>query len=231
MGTKERREREKENLRQEILDAARQLFLKNGYENVSMRQIAAKIEYSPTTIYLYFKNKSELFHSLCEEAFAKLEKELDGIVNVNCDPAHCPRKGMGASTDPASCLGKGAEACFPDPTFCLRKGAEAYIRFGLHYPNHYRLLFQTPHPEDKDPEFQYQGSEGEKSFRYLLAIVSSGIAQGKFRKSDPMMLAQACWSVMHGITSLLITQMDFPWVNKEAIIEGVVETLVRGVAA
>ena len=215
MGTKERRERQKENLRQEILDAARQLFLKNGYENVSMRQIAAKIEYSPTTIYLYFKNKSELFHSLCEEAFAKLEKELEGIVKVDSEPASRSRHVMGAAVDPVG---------------CLRKGAEAYIRFGLHYPNHYRLLFQTPHPEDKDPEFQYQGSEGEKSFRYLLEIVSMGVEQGKFRKADPMMLAQACWSIMHGITSLLITQMGFPWVKREALIEGVIETLVQGVA-
>jgi AcrR family transcriptional regulator len=216
MGTKERREREKENLRQEILDAARQLFLRNGYENVSMRQIAKKIEYSPTTIYLYFKNKSELFHSLCEETFAKLDKELEGIVKIDRDPASRPRKGMKASID---------------PVLCLRKGAEAYIRFGLRYPHHYRLLFLTAHPQEEHPEFQFKGSAGEKSFRYLLEIISLGIEQGKFRKSDPMLLAQASWAVMHGITSLLINQMDFPWVDKEALIQGVVETLVRGVVA
>jgi AcrR family transcriptional regulator len=202
MGTKERREREKGNLRQEILDAARQLFLKNGYENVSMRQIAEKIEYSPTTIYLHFKDKSELFHSLCEEAFAKLEKELDSIVKTDCDPA-----------------------C------CLRKGAEAYIRFGLRHPHHYRLIFMTSRPEDGDHDFQFKGSAGERSFRYLLEIISLGIEQGKFRKSDPMLLAQASWAAMHGITSLLITQMDFPWVDKEALIQSVVEVLVRGVEA
>lgn len=216
MGTKERREREKENLRQEILDAARQLFLRNGYENVSMRQIARKIEYSPTTIYLYFKNKSELFHSLCEEAFAKLERELGGIVRIDGGPPQFPGKAMEAP---------------PNPVWCLRRGVEAYIRFGLHYPHHYRLLFLTPHPEDKDPEFQYKGSAGERAFRYLLEIISLGIEQGKFRKSDPMMIAQASWAVMHGITSLLITQIDFPWVGKEDLIQGVVETLVRGVEA
>ena len=216
MGTKERREREKENLRQDILDIARQLFLKNGYENVSMREIAKEIEYSPTTIYLYFKNKSELFHSLCEETFAKLDKELDGIVNIDRGPAPRPRKGMEASID---------------PVWCLRKGAEAYIRFGLRYPHSYRLLFLTPHPRDEDPEFQFKGSAGEKSFRYLLEIISLGIEQGKFRKSDPMMLAQASWAVMHGITSLLINQMDFPWVDKEALIQSVVETLILGVVA
>jgi AcrR family transcriptional regulator len=214
MGTKERREREKENLRQEILDAARQLFLRNGYENVSMRRIAKEIEYSPATIYLYFKNKSELFHSLCEEAFAKLDKELDGIAKTNGDPARAVA--LDTSTD---------------TEWCLRKGTEAYINFGLRYPHHYRLLFLTPHPEDKDPEFQFKGSAGERSFTFLLQVVSLGIEQGKFRKSDPMMLAQACWAVMHGITSLLITQMDFPWAGKEALIQGVVETLIRGVRA
>ncbi len=53
MGTKERRTREKEELRRQIIAAARELFVNEGYENVSMRKIADKIEYSPTTIYLY----------------------------------------------------------------------------------------------------------------------------------------------------------------------------------
>ena len=56
MGIKERRAREKEQLRRQILSAARELFVNEGYENVSMRKIANKIEYSPTTIYLYFKD-------------------------------------------------------------------------------------------------------------------------------------------------------------------------------
>ena len=57
MGVTERRERERQAVRQEILDAARALFIEEGYEKTSMRKIAEKIEYSPTTIYLYFKDK------------------------------------------------------------------------------------------------------------------------------------------------------------------------------
>ena len=60
MGVQERRAREKKELRQEILDAAREMFVEDGYENVSMRKIAEKIEYSPTTIYLYFRDKADL---------------------------------------------------------------------------------------------------------------------------------------------------------------------------
>jgi AcrR family transcriptional regulator len=202
MGTKERREREKENLRQEILDAARQLFLQNGFENVSMRQIAEKIEYSPTTIYLYFADKSDLFRSLCAETFAKLEGELAAIAQNDGDPA-----------------------------LCLRKGAEAYIRFGLRYPHHYQLVFMTAHPHKQTEvkDFQITGASGERAFQYLLKIISQGIEQGKFRKVNPMMLAQTAWATMHGVTSLLITMKEFPWVDREDLIGSAVETLVQGV--
>ncbi len=77
MGVQERRLREREELRQEILDAARDLFVNEGYDAVSMRRIAEKIEYSPTTIYLHFKDKEEIFDCLCEETFARLDTKLD----------------------------------------------------------------------------------------------------------------------------------------------------------
>ncbi len=62
MGVKERREREKSETRDKILDAARELFVTEGYEGVSMRKVAEKIEYSPTAIYVHFADKNELFH-------------------------------------------------------------------------------------------------------------------------------------------------------------------------
>ncbi len=79
MGIKERREKEQEDLRQKILDAASELFAKEGYSNVSMRKIARKIEYSPTTIYLYFKDKTDLLNQICEETFSNLIKDIEKI--------------------------------------------------------------------------------------------------------------------------------------------------------
>jgi len=64
MGVKERREREKTETREIILDAARELFLAEGYEGVSMRKVAEKIEYSPTAIYIHFKDKDDLFRTV-----------------------------------------------------------------------------------------------------------------------------------------------------------------------
>ncbi len=70
MGVQERRARQKESVREEILDAARTLFVKEGYEHVSIRKIAEKIEYAPGTIYLYFRDKAEILERLCEETFS-----------------------------------------------------------------------------------------------------------------------------------------------------------------
>src|SRR5438270_2023087 len=102
MGVQERRAREKEGVREEILDAARTLFVKEGYEHVSMRKIAEKVEYAPGTIYLYFRDKAEILDQLSEETFAKLEKRMHAIHD-----------------DPSS------------PLDALRRGLRTYIQFGI----------------------------------------------------------------------------------------------------
>src|SRR6476659_8262280 len=69
MGIKERQERDRETVRRAILDAARDLFVTEGFQNVSIRKIAERIEYSPAAIYSYFPSKDDIFFSLAEEGF------------------------------------------------------------------------------------------------------------------------------------------------------------------
>lgn len=124
MGSKQRREREKEELRQEILDAARDLFITEGYENVSMRRIAEKIEYSPTTIYLYFKDKADLLFNICEQTFTKLAEKSESILKEDIDPVEKLKK-----------IGRG------------------YIEYGLRNPNQYRVTFMAPHENVQREEY------------------------------------------------------------------------------
>jgi AcrR family transcriptional regulator len=72
MGIKERQGREREAIRRSILDAARDLFVRDGYQNVSIRKIAERIEYSPAAIYGYFPSKDDIFFALAEEGFRLL---------------------------------------------------------------------------------------------------------------------------------------------------------------
>ena len=78
MGIKERQERDREAVRRAILDAARELFVNEGYRNVSIRKIAEKIEYSPAAIYGYFPSKDDIFYALAEEGFHLLHSAGNG---------------------------------------------------------------------------------------------------------------------------------------------------------
>lgn len=107
------------------MDAARELFVENGYESVSMRKIAERIEYSPTTIYLYFNDKADLMTQICERTFAKLTHR---IKTINKE--------------------------FDDPVDALRAGMTEYINFGLRYPSDYHLLFNTRMSEEPSVRFE-----------------------------------------------------------------------------
>ena len=85
MAIEDRKQREKEQMRRLILDTAREIFLEKGYYQTSIRNIADKIEYSPGTIYLYFKEKDEIFYDLHNEAFAKLFGLFEPLSHVE-DP-------------------------------------------------------------------------------------------------------------------------------------------------
>ena len=80
-----RRHREKEEMRQLILEAAKSIFLEKGFHSTTLRNIAEWIKYSPGTIYLYFKDKDEIFHALHESAFRKLLEQMSPLVHVE-DP-------------------------------------------------------------------------------------------------------------------------------------------------
>jgi AcrR family transcriptional regulator len=78
VGVKERQEREREAVSRAILDAARDLFVAEGYHNVSIRKIAERIEYSPAAIYSYFPSKDDIFFALAEEGFRMLSASVEG---------------------------------------------------------------------------------------------------------------------------------------------------------
>ena len=200
MGVKERRARQKKFLRQEILDAASELFVRNGYENISMRRIADKIEYSPTTIYIYFKDKAELLEQVCKETFARLVQRLSKIMEQPGDPVEQ-----------------------------LKRGLLAYIEFGLQNPHHYRATFMMPIPEGFDKaKYHDKDSPGMQAFSFLIRGVTECVKAGKMSATNVELASQTLWAGVHGITSLLITHHTFPWVGREKVMHSMVDTLVAG---
>jgi AcrR family transcriptional regulator len=86
MGTKERQDRERQAVTDSILDAARELFLMEGYANVSIRKIAERIEYSPAAIYSYYASKDDIFLALANEGFHRLDARVQAAMVADGDP-------------------------------------------------------------------------------------------------------------------------------------------------
>lgn len=207
MGVAERRAREKEALRQSILDAASQLVVEQGHDNLSIRKIAEKIEYAPSTIYLYFQDKFEILASICIEVFDHLTEKLQALAETE-----------------------------PDPIEALRRGLHCYVDFGLTHRSHYQVTFMTPMPElePNHPAVQLGPDQaGNRCFDCLLQAIDRGIQAGVLRKGDTNMMAQATWLAVHGLTSGLICMghdKEFPWVEHQTLIDGQIDILIRGMS-
>ena len=202
MGVQERRAREKKELRQEILDAARELFVHEGFENVSMRKIAEKIEYSPTTIYLYFRDKSDLLDCIIEETFARLVRKQTML-----------------------------EQTVADPVERLERGLRSYIEFGLKHPNHYKVTFMMPQPVS-DPDLCPRSREmGQKAYANLRRMLAECAEKGLIEMQDLDATAQVAWATAHGLTSLMIAKPHHPWAERNRVIDTLLATLMRGLNA
>ena len=186
MGTAERRDRERQEMQTLILDAARDLFATEGYEAVTMRKIAEKIEYSPTAIYFHFKDKLSLLRALCDRDFAAFAAVLQRTASVK------------------------------DPIDRLRRLGYAYADFALQYPNHYRFLFMTEHPPLASEESAIQkGDPDQDAYALLRATVVEAIASGRLRSDlrDPDFVSQLAWGAASGVVSLHNVKCDNSWIE------------------
>ena len=200
MGVQERRAREKQELRQDILAAARDLFIHEGFENVSMRKIAEKIEYSPTTIYLYFQDKIDLLDCICEETLVRLEERLVAI-----------------------------RIAYPEPLDKMRRGLLAYIDFGVEHPSDYRVAFMMEFKSLVENGRLLRCHEiGHRVYQEFRADVAECIETGAFAPRDVDAATQAIWASIHGAAALLITRPLFPWVEQALLLETLVDTVVEG---
>src|SRR5438874_13792675 len=117
----ERRQRERVQTRQKILDAARRMFVQRGYDATTMRAIAAKIGYTPTAIYHHFKDKDALVAELSALDFRALTQALQRVSSL------------------------------ADPVARLDKMGEEYVELGLTHPMQYQLMFMARRPQDGGP--------------------------------------------------------------------------------
>jgi len=176
MGFKERRQKHKDEFKAEILEAALTLFAQEGYANFSMRKLAARIDYSPTTIYNYFRDKDDLLFHICENHYAHLMEEIREI----------RKRGI-------------------SPEETLREAMLGYIRYSLAHPEQYKVVFfSNPQLYGRPEEFKNRDTMSLRLWRNTCEVIDECMRSGVFRPMDGETLSIVFWSAVHGLVSSFI---------------------------
>ncbi len=207
MGVAERRQREKEAVRSQILAAATELFATQGVSAVSIRKIAERIEYAPSTIYLYFKDKEELCSAIIIEAFAELTEILRHIHEENLPPLEA-----------------------------LEKGLRAYIRFGMEHPYHYSLTFGQNWIMNFPNHLSAADRAGADCFEQLRRALKRCMDEDSIRPANLDLLSQTVWMFIHGTTDILNTSQratcqgdEFPWAPVNPAVDLSIDLIMRAI--
>ncbi len=199
MGVAEKRAKHKEEFRREILDTARDIFINDGYDRFSMRKLAEKIDYSPTTIYLYFKNKDDLLFAICEEFFSNFLAELSHIQSISQDPIET-----------------------------LRQAFLYLIEFGIKNPNQYKVIFFSKSIYGTMGELIEKESMARNTYLVFKEMIGDCIKAGRLRELDEDVIGPALASVSHGLVTMILYCPDFLKKRSDVIARSLVDALLRG---
>ena len=199
MGTKERQQRDRDRIRESILAAARDLFVSDGYRNVSMRKIADRIEYSPAAIYGYFPSKDDIFFALAEEGFRHLANHaLAAVADV------------------------------PDPLGRLRRGLWAFYEFSKTHSEFFELMFIDRSVPSLTQDFQrfefFQATTARAE-----ADIQACIDRGEFSRSlNPASALHILWVGALGAATIGLAQRLAPGEDPDALAHDVLESIFAG---
>ena len=199
MGVRERQERDREELRARILDAARELFVAEGYRNVSIRKIAEKVEYSPAALYSYFPSKDDVFFALAEEGFRKLFE---------------------FTNDPSVTTG--------DPLNAIRQGFLRYYQFSRAHPEYFDLMFvdrSVPRISREYERFAFAREMKGNIVKEIAACADAGLLP---QSLDPAVAMRALMIGVIGVAVLRLSDRLAPGENADQLAEDTLKLTLAG---
>lgn len=198
-----RREEQKAELREKIFTAARELVVRKGFADLSIRRLADEVGYAPGTIYLYFKNRDEIVREICIRGFSELLEQM---------------KSAGVVAEPKARLAA-----------LLR----AYADFAVHHPETYRLSFMEDPKFTKElfrsTPLERKDGAGRRAFSAVVEALRDLKASGKLAPgADENLLAEVAWAGVHGVVSLKLIYPAFPANSTEVLVNKMIDTLLSG---
>jgi RND family efflux transporter MFP subunit len=201
MRREERQQHARETTRRAILDAALELFIADGYTQVSIRNIAAKVEYSPGAIYSYFPSKDEIFFALAEEGFRAIGE----------------RQFAGSPSD--------------DPLDDVRAVAWRLYEFSKDHPQYFALVFldrRVPRVSKEFERFSFISEMRSRALAQVERCVEHGIFPPT---TDPEVALRLLFAPVIGIAALRVSNRMQPDVDADALVRDAIETTLSGIRA
>jgi AcrR family transcriptional regulator len=188
--------------RGEILAAAKRLFVEEGFERATMRRIAAAVGFSGAALYVYFPDKEAILHAIAEETFGELLATLEATQRADLPLLER-----------------------------FRAGLLAYVKFGRARPDAYRLTFLSTMMSPPAPGRACADIEAaDRSFAILERGVSELMEAGMFERRPPVLVAEALWACLHGVTAALLDHGDHLESDPDGLASMVIDTALRGFA-
>ena len=204
MGVKERQERERVATSRAILDAARELFVAEGYQNVSIRKIAEKIEYSPAAIYSYFPSKDDIFLALAEEGFHMLFASAEECAMAPTTTNHVD---------------------------CIRAAFWHLYEFSKDHPEYFNLMFVDRSVPRISQDWERFGFVREMRHR-ISAMIQQAIDAGDFPKTfTPHLIFRVLSAAIHGVAVIRLCDRTIPGEDIDALAHDTLEAALTGLRA
>jgi AcrR family transcriptional regulator len=210
MGTTGRREREKAKRREDILQAAREVFFSSGFHRATIDDVAARAEVSKGTIYLYFESKEAILAHLVLEGLDILSDQLQ--------TAYAPQKDLTADER-------------------VRRLARAYLKFSKTHPQYFRLITAFDRGQFRErvpaPLYQQLTERSLQSLRWVEQALEQGQASGEFVIEDTRRTAGMLWASLNGVLLLLEhpLRQEILGVPLNALFDSTLELLLHGLDA
>ena len=185
--------------RGEILEAAEQIFVAQGYEGATIRKIAEAVGVSSTALYMHFPDKAAILREISDAALSQLIERNRAIA------AHKS-----------------------DATERVREMLESYMRWGLEHPNAYQLVYALPQAQSSAHWLEGAVDRSHEAFFMFRGQVEEIAAAGRLSSEDPNAAAQALWAACHGLVTLITGRPNFPWADHETLVKLTLDGMLGG---
>jgi AcrR family transcriptional regulator len=200
MSIRERKEKEREERRELILNAAGNIIKEEGFENLSIRKIAAKIEYSPAIIYHYFKDKDDIINNLMKINYGNIVDILSS-----------------------------ADISDESPEIRIRRQLKKYIEWALSAPEEYKTALLSSSEEILNhTSTLFEGASVKRHALSILAKEIKSYCKNMDEKEIEL-TAQIIWTSTFGLILRLIIEKDTPQKQRDALIEHHINFILNGI--